>query len=457
MSNNAKRLDLVEQLTKEVTEAIPASAAQADRARSNIPGATTRGRFWWPIPIYLTAGEGPRVRDIDGRSYIDCNLGFGPLILGHCHPIVTEALLEQLNRGTLFGPPTEAESELAELIVDNVPNAEKVVFTSTGTEATLGAVRLARAATGRQRVAKFEGGWHGIQDYLLHSFSSFGGPPSHAQTIPDAAGIPDAARDSVVVLPYNDPAAFERLNAEGGDLACVVIELVQGGAGAIPVEQEFLEELRELCTRLGIILVFDEIITGFRLGAAGGAGLYGVQPDLVTLGKVVGGGMNVGAVCGPSRYLNLTVPGADRKAASMGGTHSANPMSMTAGRAQLGVLLNDPLESYGYLDELGQRMRSGLEAVLADAHVSARVTGVGSLWGLHFLEQSPRNLRDQASGDSMARFALAAYLLLEGVLVSAPMHLAFLSTAHTVSDVDDVVDGHRRAIRRMQSDGWLAN
>jgi glutamate-1-semialdehyde 2,1-aminomutase len=132
-------------------------------------------------------------------------------------------------------------------------------------------------------------------------------------------------------------------------------------------------------------------------------------------------------------------------------------MSMTAGRAQLGVLLNDPLESYGYLDELGQRMRSGLEAVLADAHVSARVTGVGSLWGLHFLEQSPRNLRDQASGDSMARFALAAYLLLEGVLVSAPMHLAFLSTAHTVSDVDDVVDGHRRAIRRMQSDGWLAN
>jgi glutamate-1-semialdehyde 2,1-aminomutase len=449
--------NMLERVTKEVSEALPKSAAQIERARSVIPGGTTRGRFWWPIPVVVDRGDGARVTDIDGRTYIDCNLGFGPLILGHRHPVVTEALREQVERGVLFGPPNQAEADLAQLVVDNVPGAEQVVFTSSGTEATLGALRLARAATGRQKVAKFEGGWHGVHDFLFHSYASFEGPPAGAATIPDTAGIADAARDSVVVLPFNDPAAFERIRSEADNLACVIVEAVQGGGGAVPAERAFLAELRELCAQLGIVFVLDEVITGFRLGPAGAAGYYGLEPDLVTLGKVVGGGMNVGAVCGPSRYLDLTVAMSGRKPVSMGGTHSANPMTMSAGRAQLGVLLADPESAYGHLERLGKRMRGGLGEILDQVGVAGHVTGAGSIWGLHFMSGEPRNIRDQAQANAAASRLLAVYLLLEGVLVSAPMHLAFLSTAHTDEDVEMVLEAHRRALTRLKEEGWLSS
>jgi glutamate-1-semialdehyde 2,1-aminomutase len=455
ISSAAVKAERTARLRKEVSDAIPASAARPEFSGSIIPGGTTRNRFWWPTPVYLASGRGATVTDIDGKTYIDCNLGFGPLILGHGHPAVLKALHDQVDRGVLFGPPNEAEAELASLLVDNVPGAQKVVFTSSGTEATLGALRLARAVTGRQKVAKFEGGWHGVHDFLFHSYGSFAGPPAQARAIPDTAGIADAARDGVTVLPFNDDAAFERVTAEAKDLACVIVEPVQGGGGAVPAQPEFLRQLRELCTELGILLILDEVITGFRLGASGGAGYYEIEPDLVTLGKVVGGGMNVGALCGPARYMDLTIAGEGRKPVSMGGTHSANPMTMAAGRAQLEVLLGNPGETYGPLNRLGERLRSGLTAVLAESHVTGWVTGLGSLWGLHFTERPPSNIRDQAQANVAASRALAAYLLLEGILVSAPMHLAFLSTAHTDADVDAVIDAHRRAFARMKDDGWL--
>jgi glutamate-1-semialdehyde 2,1-aminomutase len=436
-------------------EALPASVASFDYARDVIPGGTTRARFWWPVPIFIDHGEGARITDVDGREYIDCNLGFGPLILGHRHPAVTQALREQIDKGILFGAPNQAEANLGRFIIDNVPGAEKVVFTSTGSEATLGALRLSRAATGRQKVAKFEGGWHGGHDFLCHSFNSTGGPLSHPLTIPDAAGIADTARDSVVVLPYNDRLAFDRIRQEADDLACVIVETIQSSGGAVPADAQFLMELQAVCAELGIVFIVDEVITGFRVGAAGGAGQYGLQPDLVTLGKIVGGGMSVGAVCGSGRILDLAVGTATRKAVSLGGTHSANPMTMTAGHAQLKVLLENPAEAYGALNRLGARLRDGLSSLLSELDIVGQVTGTGSIWGLLFMDTSPKNMRDQSVANATAGRLLAAYLLLEGILLSAPMHLAFLSTAHTDQDVDLILEAHRRALMRLKAEGWL--
>jgi glutamate-1-semialdehyde 2,1-aminomutase len=447
--------EFIEQLTKEMSEVLPTSVARFEQARGVVPGGTTRARFWWPVPVFVDHAQGARVTDVDGRDYVDCNLGFGPLILGHHHPAVTRALHEQVDRGVIFGAPNTAEADLGQLVIDHVPGAEKVVFTSTGSEGTLGALRLSRAATGRSKVGKFEGGWHGGHDLLCHSFSSTGGPPAQALTIPDTAGIADDVRDTVVVLPYNDRAAFDRIRAEAADLACVIVETNQSSGGAIPADQEFLAELQELCRQHGIVFIVDEVITGFRVGATGGAGQYGLQPDLVTLGKVVGGGISVGAICGSERILNLAVGAPDRKPVSLGGTHSANPLAMTAGREQLKVLLERPDETYAELNRLGARVRDGLASLLNELAVVGQVTGTGSIWGLHFLDAMPASMREQATANATAGRLLATYLLLEGVLVSAPMHLAFLSTAHTDDDVDTILQAHRRALQRLKAEEWL--
>lgn len=445
----------VEQLKQEIRDALPASAARAQRDGKLIPGGTTRSRFWWPLPVYIDHGEGARVTDIDGRTYLDYNLAFGPLILGHGHPVVTEAIRKQLDRGVLFGPPNASEAELASMIVESVPGAEKVAFAGSGMEATLGSLRLARAATGRQKVAKFEGGFHGMQDFLHQSFVSFGGEPTQAETIPDSGGIADAVRDSVVALPFNDEAAFERIEALASELACVIVEPVQGGGGAIAIEQGFLVGLSDLCREHGILLILDEVITGFRLGSSGGAGRYGIEPDLVALGKVVGGGLGVGAVAGRARYLDLMIRREGGKAVGMGSTHAANPMSMAAGKAQLGVLLGEPA-LYEKLDQLGARMRGGLAAIVGELEISAHVTGAGSIWGLHFTDRAPRNVRDLVDADRWAGRVLPAYLLLEGVLIAAPYHLGFLSTEHTEADIDTALEAHRHALGRMKEDGWLS-
>jgi glutamate-1-semialdehyde 2,1-aminomutase len=444
----------VEALKQEVRGVLPRSAARAERDRLLIPGGTTRSRFWWPIPIYIDHGEGVHVTDIDGRTYIDCNLAFGPLILGHSHPAVTGAIRDQLDRGVLFGPANEWEADLAKMIVDNVPGADMVSFAGSGMEATLGALRLARAATGRQKVAKFEGGFHGMQDFLHQSFNSFGGPTDQPETIPDSGGITDAVRDSVVALPFNDPVAFKLIEERADEIACVIVEPVQGGGGAIPVDEQFLLGLSDVCSEHGVLLILDEVITGFRLSPSGGAGMYGVEPDLVALGKVIGGGLGAGAVAGRGKYLDLMRRGVDGKAVGLGSTHAANPISMAAGRAQLQVLLGAP-ELYEQINRLGARMRDGLSALLHELDIVGHVTGAGSIWGIHFSDRAPASIRDLTDANRWAARVLPAYLLFEDVLMSAPYHLGFLSTEHTEEDIDTAIDGHRRALVRMTEDGWF--
>ncbi len=443
----------------EVQAALPNSTAQYHRACEVVPGGTTRSRFWWPMPIYIDRGKGAYVTDIDGRRYVDCNLGFGPMILGHAHPAIESALAEQLPKGVHYGAACLGEETLARRITQNLPGAERVIFLNSGTEATLAALRIARAATGREKVAKFEGGWHGAQEFLFHNYTTIDGEPAHVNAVPDMAGIPHGATDSVVVLPYNDSAAFSRIREESNDLACVIIEAVQGGGGSVPVDADFLRGLRQVCDELGVLLIIDEVITGFRIGAASAAGHYGITGDLTTLGKIIGGGLPIGAVSGRADLIELTRPvvGTDTsrpKAVVVAGTFAGNPMTMAAGIAQLDTLLGDA-QSYVNLNALGERMRAGLAAVMAELGIHGHATGLGSMWGLHFTAKSPKNVRDMLDANHAASRLLSAYLLLEGVLMSSPAHLGFLSTAHKESDVDAVIEAHKNAFERMVHEGVL--
>lgn len=460
MANSQFDADKVLNAAKaEVQAALPKSTAQYHLAQKVVPGGTTRSRFWWPMPIYIERGSGAHVTDIDGRRYIDCNLGFGPLILGHAHPAIEAALSRQLPLGVHYGAACLGEEGLARRITENLPGAERVIFLNSGTEATLAALRIARAATGRDKVAKFEGGWHGAQEFLFHNYTTINGEPAHVRSVPDMAGIPRGATDSVVVLPYNDPAAFTRIREESNDLACVIVEAVQGGGGSVPVEADFLRGLRQVCDEVGALLIIDEVITGFRIGAASAAGHYGITGDLTTLGKIIGGGLPVGAVAGRADLIELTTPiaGAEagkRKAVVVAGTFAANPMTMAAGIAQIDTLVGDR-NSYETLNALGEHMRSGLTSVMEEFGIQGHVTGLGSMWGVHFTSKSPKSPREMVDANHTASRLLSAYLLLEGILMSSPAHLGFLSTAHSEADVDAVIQSHRNALERMMHEGVL--
>lgn len=435
-----------------VQAATPKGVEHYKKAREVVPGGTTRTRFFWPIPLFIDRGEGPYLYDIDGRRYVDCNLGFGPLILGHRHPVVMQALRAQLDRGIMYGCPVTTEEVLARKIVQHVPGAQRVVFLNSGTEATWGAARIARAATGRSKVAKFEGGWHGWHDFGILSYFKPTGPAEQAETVPDSLGIPPRMLEQVVTLPYNDRRCLDRIRKEADDLACVFVEGVQGGAGAMPVDRPLLHDLRELTKKLGIVLIVDEVITGFRIGASGASGYYGVTPDIVTLGKVIGGGAAIGAIAGRPDLLDQVQPEGDGAHIIMFGTFSANPLTLVAGNAQLDILLGDP-KHYHYIDELGERMRTGIRQVFDDLKVDAQVTGLGSMWGYHFsVTKPPRSRREQQTPTPVAARVFGGYLRDEGVFLSSPVHLAFLSTAHTSEDVDFVINAHRRAIERMKAE-----
>jgi glutamate-1-semialdehyde 2,1-aminomutase len=457
--STTERQDIDAALAKaaaEIREAVPSSAELFDAASEVVPDGFSRARFFWPIPMYVERAEGPYVYDIDDQKYIDCMLGFGVLLVGHCHPKIIGALHRQLDLGTHYGAAVRDESDLAGMITEHVPGAEQVVFVNSGTEATLAAVRLARAATGRDKVAKFEGGWHGWNDFLMYStITKTGGDVRTPLTVPNSLGLTQGVQQDIVVLPFNHEAAFDRIRDQADNLACVIVEAVQGSAGCLVGDPAFLTELEQVCREAGVLFVLDEVITGFRLGASGAAGRYGLTPDLTTLGKAIGGGLPVGAVCGRRDLLTLTAPNEQGDHAILAGTFSGNPMTLTAGRAQLELMLDDP-DAYAHLDRLGARMRAGLTAALGEAGVRGHVTGIGSLWGLHLLTETvPTNVRESAGFAETGGMALTGYLLRERVLMEAPVHLGFVCTKHTDELVDDVIEAHVRALHRMKSDGVL--
>jgi glutamate-1-semialdehyde 2,1-aminomutase len=418
------------------------------RARAAMPGGVSSPvRAFGAVggePPFVARAAGARLTDTQGTTYIDMVGSWGPLILGHAHPAVIEAVTRAVRDGLTFGATCAAEVELAERVLARYPCADKLRFTSSGTEACMSAVRLARGATGRERIVKFEGCYHGHADALLvkggSGLATFGAPSS--------AGVPQAATALTHVLPLDDEqAASDLFERHGDEIALVAIEPLPANAGLLPQRPEFLAHLRALCTQAGALLLFDEVISGFRVARGGMTELTGITPDLVTLGKIVGGGMPVGAYLGPADLMDRVAPLGDVYQA---GTLSGNPVAMAAGIATLDAL--ETPGTYATLERLGARLEQGWQAALDGVAGSGgpraqdgpwrggRVVRRGSvLWGC-LQPDPPRAFHDIDAGGA-ARYAGAHRALLERGVWMAPSYyeVAFVSLAHTEADIDAVV------------------
>lgn len=391
-------------------------------------------------PLVLGRGDGAYVWDADGRRYLDLIGGWGPAILGHGHPTVVEAVRDAVTNGFALGATHPLEIELGRLISERMPTIERLRFTSSGTEAVMSALRVARAATGRDLVVKFAGAYHGHSDGLLAE----AGSGLATQAIPGSAGVPDQVAALTIVLPWNDEAAVSAaFEAYAGRIAAVVAEPVIANAGVIPPQPGFLEELREVTRAHGALLVFDEVITGFRLGRGGAQERYGIRPDLTTLGKVIGGGMPIGAYGGRADLMDLVAPAGPVYQA---GTLSGHPLSMAAGIATLREL---DAAAYERLERIGLALEDGLRDAAARTGASVAVARVGSLLTLFFLETTPLDAAQALGSDRDAFSRFFGAMLDQGVLLPPSQFEAwFLSLAHGEAEVEAIVAAAASALRR---------
>jgi len=415
----------------------PRSVEAFARARKLIPGGVNSpARAFGGVggsPLFIRRAEGPWLEDIDGRSYLDYIGSWGPMILGHAHPAVIDAITRAARLGTSYGAPTEAESELAERIIRAVPSVEQVRLVNSGTEATMSAIRVARGVTGRDRVIKFAGNYHGHVDSLLVS----AGSAAATLGVPDSPGVTAGASKDTIVLPYNDvPKLIEAFETHGEQLAAVILEPVVGNMGCVLPSNDFLQTLRRLTTRDGAILIFDEVMTGFRLSLGGAQELFGVTPDMTTLGKIVGGGMPLGAYGGKEEIMRQVLPAGKIFQA---GTLSGNPVAVAAGNATLEILETDP--PYAYLDTLGKRLADGLGRAATEAGIPNQVQRVGSMLTLFFNDQPVQNWEDADRSDRAA-FARYFWALIErGIYMPCSQFEAlFFSRTHTAEHIDQTVD-----------------
>jgi glutamate-1-semialdehyde 2,1-aminomutase len=395
------------------------------------------------VPRFFTRGAGARVWDADGREYIDYVGSWGPAILGHAHPDVVKAVQEKAVLGLSFGAPTEIELEMAELLVSLLPGFEKVRLVSSGTEATMSAIRLARGFTGRSKIIKFEGCYHGHADFLLVKAGSgaltFGNPTS--------AGVPAEVAAQTLVLDYNDLAGVERtLEKIGSEIAAIIVEPVAGNMNLIQPAAGFLEGLRELCTKHGVVLIFDEVMTGFRVGPQGAQGLYGIVPDLTTLGKVIGGGMPVGAFGGRRDIMDRLAPVGPVYQA---GTLSGNPVAVAAGLATLKAT-----RAPGFYESLAARTLSlveGLAQAASEAGEIFSAASVGGMFGVYFSAMPPRSYAEvmACDKDRFNRFFHA--MIQEGVyLAPSAFEAGFVSAAHGEAEINATVEAAKRAFAHLR-------
>jgi len=402
-----------------------------ERARKVIPGgATYQIRLFEPYPFYAASAKGARIIDVDGNEYIDFWLGHYSLILGHGHQKVIRAVKEQLEKTQHFGIPHELEIRLAEQVVKMVPSVEMVRFSNTGTEATMYCVRLARSFTKRDKIAKFEGGWHGGYDAVHVGVK----PPLDE---PMSSGLTEGTLRDTIVLPYNNLEAAEKV-IKGEKLACIIIEPMLGAGGGIPAEKEFLKGLKELCEEHGTLLVFDEIITGFRLSPGGMQEYYGVVPDLTLMGKILGGGFPIGAIGGRSEIMELMNPiGKERKEVSFhGGTFCGNPVSITAGLTTLKILEDGSIQKD--LNSKGDKLRSELSDTFERKGIDAFLGGLGSIISVHFTKEEVKDIRAAFRADRKRLLEYHTYLISKGVFF-LPGHVGALCIAHTQDHFDRLI------------------
>ena len=426
----------------------PASELCYLEARRYLPGGDSRSPlFYPPYPAVMDRGEGCRLYDVDGNELLDFTGNHSALAVGYGHPHVLAAVERQLERGTCFPGPTEPQVRLARMLVERIGSVDRVRFTSSGTEAAANAIRAARGFTGRPKVAKVEGGYHGTSDDALvstHPAGAEAGERARPRSRPSSLGLAPGTLENVVVIPFNDGAAAARvIESEGDRLAAVLVEPVLGSAGIIPAERDFLETLREVTRRLGILLIFDEVVS-FRVAYGGGEEHFGVAPDLTILGKLIGGGFPLGAFGGRPDVMALFDPSAGRPRIPHPGSLNANPISLAAGIATLELLTR---EAIGRINDLGESLRGRMRQVFAEARIAAEITGLGSLFGIHLTGHPVRDFRDTLDADTALRHRIFLGLYNEGVLID-PRGVGTISTALGQPQLDRFIGALRAVLER---------
>lgn len=418
----------------EAQKTIPGGVNSPARAFKSVGGT----------PLFIEKAEGAYLTDVDGNQYIDYVGSWGPMLFGHAHPDVVAAVQDAATRSTSFGAPTEIEIEVAELVCDLVPSVEKVRMVNSGTEATMSAARLARGYTGRDKIIKFAGNYHGHGDFFLIEAGS--GPMTFGE--PNSPGVTGGNAQDTLLAPYNDIEHVRQLaDANRGEIACIIVEPIAGNMGCIPPEPGFLEGLREICDAEDIVLIFDEVMTGFRVAAGGAQERFGVIPDLTCLGKIIGGGLPVGAYGGKSEIMNYVSPVGPVYQA---GTLSGNPLAMSAGRAVLQKIANEKDTLYDQLESYSTALTEGTQETLDALGLDYYLTRVGAMGGLFFTDQK---VIDQETAQTCDTDRYAAYfhaMLEEGVyLPPSQFEAYFFSARHGEEELEQTLAAQRRALERV--------
>ncbi len=415
-----------------------------EEAKKHIPGGVNSPvrafRSVGGEPLFIKKAKGSKIVDADGKAYIDYVLSWGPMILGHTHPHVTAALKKAIANGTSYGAPTELEITLAKMVKKAVPSIEMVRMVSSGTEATMSAIRVARGYSGRDKIIKFEGGYHGHGNSLLvkagSGVATFG--------LPDSPGVPADLAKLTITIPYNDLDAFKNVaSREGEQIACIIVEPVAGNMGCVPPEPGFLEGLRQVCDQYGIILIFDEVMTGFRVAYGGAQQRYKIKPDLTCLGKVIGGGLPVGAFGGRRQIMEKVAPIGPIYQA---GTLSGNPLAMTAGIETLRLLSKPGV--YKTLEKISADLEQGLHAAAVEAGVPVTFNRVGSMFTGFFTDQKVKDFSSAKTSDTTRFGKYFLSMLKNGVnLAPSQFEAGFVSLAHTRSDISKTVEAARKSLK----------
>lgn len=402
-------------------------------------GVNSPVRAYKPYPFFVEKGKGSKIYDVDNNAYIDYCLAYGPIVLGHANDEITKAVQEQLSMGTAYGVPSQKEVNLAEEVIRRVPCAQMIRFTNSGTEATMSAIRLARGVTGKKKIIKFEGAYHGAHDAVLVKSGS------GAVGKPDSPGVPEEATQNTILVAFNDPESLEKTIRENIDeIACVIVEPIMGNIGCVPPKDGFLKFLRQITEENGIILIFDEVITGFRLSMGGAQEYYGITPDLVTFGKIIGGGFPIGAIAGKTEYMSRFAPSGDVYQA---GTFNGNPISITGGIAALKQLDE---KFYKDLHEKGSYLKKSLEDVVDDLKLNYQVNGVESMNQIYFNDEEVTDYASAKQSDSK-KFMEYFHRLLEKGVFFAPSQFecSFLSNQHSKEDLDVTIEAIESVLKNI--------
>ncbi len=402
-------------------------------------GVSSPVRAFQPYPFFAKKGEGSRLWDVDGNEYLDYCLGYGPLILGHSPEKIINAVYSQMQKGTTYGVPTKKEIDLARMVVDKVPCADMVRFVNSGTEATMSAIRLARGFTGKNKIVKFEGSYHGAHDYVLVKSGS------GAACLPDSPGVPEDTTKNTLSAPFNNEEYVSELIASNGsDIAAIIMEPVMANIGCIEPRKGYLKFLREITAENDILLIFDEVITGFRLSEGGAQEYYGINPDLVTMGKIIGGGFPMGAFAGSREIMECISPCGSVYQA---GTFNGNPISITAG---LNTLKELDSTFYRELNSKGKYLRDGIQGILEDNNLDFSLVGLGSMFQIYFNSKRVYDYQDAKKSDIEKFRVYFNNLLSNGVFIPpSQFECCFLSQAHQKEDLDETLEKIESALKKV--------